>query len=37
MLHRHLDHDRLTLAAIDDAIARGAWNDWAIPGDNHDR
>ena len=29
MLHRHLDHDRLTLAAIDDVIARGAWDDWA--------
>jgi hypothetical protein len=29
MLHRHLNHDRLTLAAIDDTIARGSWDDWA--------
>lgn len=29
MLHRHLDHQRLTLAAIDDVIARGRWDDWA--------
>jgi hypothetical protein len=29
MLHRHLDHQRLTLAAIDDVIARGRWADWA--------
>lgn len=28
MQHRHLDHQRLTLAAIDDVIARGRWNDW---------
>jgi len=29
MLHRHLGHQRYTLAAIDDVIARGRWNDWA--------
>lgn len=29
MLHRHLNHQRLTLAAIDDVIARGRWQDWA--------
>ena len=29
MLHRHLNHQRYTLAAIDDAIARGRWGDWA--------
>jgi len=29
MLHRHLTHERLTLAAIDDVIARGRWDDWA--------
>ena len=29
MLHRHLNHQRLTLAAIDDVIARGRWRDWA--------
>jgi hypothetical protein len=29
MLHRHLNHQRLTLAAIDDVISRGHWNDWA--------
>jgi hypothetical protein len=29
MLHRHLNHQRLTLAAIDDVISRGQWNDWA--------
>ncbi len=28
MRHRHLNHERLTLAAIDDIIARGRWNDW---------
>ena len=28
MIHRHLDHQRFTLAAIDDVIARGGWNDW---------
>lgn len=29
MLHRHLNHQDLTLAAIDDLIARGRWDDWA--------
>ena len=29
MQHRHLDHQRYTLAAIDDVIARGRWDDWA--------
>jgi len=29
MFHRHLNHQRLTLAAIDDVILRGRWNDWA--------
>ncbi len=29
MQHRHLNHQRLTLAAIDDVIARGHWQDWA--------
>ncbi|WP_058555813.1 hypothetical protein [Thiohalocapsa sp. ML1] len=29
MQHRHLNHARLTLAAIDDVIARGRWDDWA--------
>ena len=29
MLHRHLNHDRLTLAAIDDIILRGGRVDWA--------
>lgn len=29
MLHRHLNHDRFTLAAIDDVISRGRWDDWA--------
>ncbi len=28
MQHRHLNHQRLTLAAIDDVIARGHWRDW---------
>ena len=28
MRHRHLNHDTLTLAAIDDVIARGALVDW---------
>jgi hypothetical protein len=28
MLHRHLNHDGLTLAAIDDVIARGRRADW---------
>ena len=29
MEHRHLNHHRFTLAAIDDVIARGSWQDWA--------
>lgn len=29
MLHRHLTHERFTLAAIDDVISRGKWLDWA--------
>lgn len=29
MLHRHLAHQRFTLAAIDDVIARGRRKDWA--------
>ena len=29
MRHRHLNHERFTLAAIDDVIARGQWEDWA--------
>jgi hypothetical protein len=29
MLHRHLNHQGFTLAAIDDTIARGQWHDWA--------
>jgi hypothetical protein len=29
MKHRHLNHERYTLAAIDDVISRGRWNDWA--------
>ena len=29
MMHRHLTHQELTLAAIDDIIARGRRRDWA--------
>lgn len=29
MQHRHLNHERFTLAAIDDVIARGRRQDWA--------
>ncbi|MDP3616319.1 MAG: hypothetical protein Q8R49_00630 [Rhodoferax sp.] len=29
MLHRHLNHQRFTLAAIDNVISRGQWQDWA--------
>ena len=29
MLHRHLNHQRFTLAGIDDVISRGRWRDWA--------
>ena len=28
MQHRHLNHQRFTLAAIDDVIRRGRWDDW---------
>jgi hypothetical protein len=28
MLHRHLNHQRFTLAAIDDVISRGKRQDW---------
>ena len=28
MLHRHLDHQRFTLAAIDDVVTRGKRKDW---------
>jgi hypothetical protein len=28
MLHRHLNHDRLSLAAVDDIIERGKRDDW---------
>lgn len=29
MLHRHLNHQMFTLAAIDDVIGRGKREDWA--------
>jgi hypothetical protein len=29
MLHRHLNHQNYTLAAVDDVIARGRQKDWA--------
>jgi hypothetical protein len=29
MLHRHLNHEEYTLAAIDDVIGRGKRHDWA--------
>lgn len=29
MRHRHLNHENLTPAAIDDIIDRGRWSDWA--------
>lgn len=29
MLHRHLNHEQYTLAAIDDVIERGKRKDWA--------
>jgi hypothetical protein len=29
MLHRHLNHEQFTLAAIDDVIGRGKRGDWA--------
>ncbi len=28
MLHRHLNHEEYTIAAIDDVIARGKRTDW---------
>jgi len=28
MFHRHLNHQRFSLAAIDDVISRGKWQDW---------
>jgi len=28
MIHRHLNHQSFTLAAIDDIISRGQWQDW---------
>jgi energy-converting hydrogenase A subunit M len=28
MIHRHLDHQELSLAAIDDVISRGKRKDW---------
>ncbi len=28
MNHRHLNHQNLTLAAMDDIIERGGWQDW---------
>jgi hypothetical protein len=29
MLHRHLNHEQYTLAALDDVIERGKREDWA--------
>jgi hypothetical protein len=29
MIHRHLNHQRFTLAGIDDVISRGRWGDWS--------
>jgi len=29
MLHRHLNHEEYTLAAVDDVIERGKREDWA--------
>jgi hypothetical protein len=29
MIHRHLNHQNFTLAAIDDIIARGTKRDWS--------
>lgn len=29
MQHRHLNHQGFTMAAIDDIISRGRWQDWA--------
>ena len=30
MIHRHLNHQKYTLAAIDDVIARGRRPDWEV-------
>lgn len=30
MQHRHLNHQDLTLAAVDDIIRRGGWRDWVL-------
>jgi hypothetical protein len=30
MLHRHLSHQQLTLAAIDDIVSRGKLSDWVL-------
>jgi hypothetical protein len=30
MLHRHLTHQQLTLAALDDIISRGKRSDWEM-------
>ncbi len=30
MQHRHLNHQELTLAAVDDIIRRGGWQDWVL-------
>jgi hypothetical protein len=40
MYHRHLNHDRMTLAAVDDIIVRGKLADWlelrsAVLSDRH--
>lgn len=32
MIHRHLNHQQYSLAAIDDVIARGQRADWAALG-----
>ena len=29
VLHRHLNHQGYTPAAIDDIVSRGRWDDWA--------
>jgi hypothetical protein len=28
MQHGHLNHQRFSLAAIDDVVSRGKWQDW---------
>ena len=30
MIHRHLNHQEFTLAAIDDVISRGKRQDWSV-------